>query len=326
MEMENKYQVVVTDCEFPDFDQEKKVIENLGGAFVLTQCKTENELIIATEYADGILNQYAKVNSRVIEAMKKCKVIVRYGIGVDTIDMAAATKAGIPVCNVPLYGIHEVSDHVIALLFSCIRKLVPMNAMVKKNSWDYKFSRPISRIQGKTIGFVGFGNIPKMISKKLKPWDLRMLACDPFVSKKICEEFGVKKVSLDLMLKECDYISLHAPLTPETRYLFNYEKFRSMKQGAVFINTSRGAIVEEQGLYKALQEGWLAGAGLDVLEKEPPLNQNPLFDLDNIILTPHMAWHSADSEVDLQRMAAEEVMRVLRGDKPLSCLNSEVLA
>lgn len=324
--MGKKYRVVVTDCQFPNFDQEIKVIENQNGEFILKQCFSEDELIKVTAEADGILNQYAKITARVINSMKKCKVIVRYGIGIDTIDLSAATQAGIPVCNVPLYGIHEVSDHVIALLFSCIRNLLPMDALVKKNDWDYKLSRPVSRIQGKTIGFVGFGNIPKMISRKLKPWDLRMLTYDPFVSPEICLEFGVKKVSLDLMLKESDYISLHAPLTPETHHLFNYEKFKSMKQGTIFINTSRGAIVDEQGLLKALEEGWLGSAGLDVLEQEPPVSQNPLFELDNIILSPHMAWHSADSEVDLQRMAAEEVMRVLKGEKPASCLNPEVLA
>jgi D-3-phosphoglycerate dehydrogenase len=320
-----RLKVVVTDYEYPNLDQERRVVEEFGAELVPCQCKSEDDLITQAADADALLNQYALLTSRVIAALKRCKVIVRYGIGVDTIDIPAATGAGILVCNVPLYGIHEVSDHVIALLFAGIRKILIMDSMVKSGIWDCNRGRPISRITGKTLGLVGFGNIPRMVSGKLKAWGMRVLAYDPYVSDEVFSYHGVAKASLEELLPQSDYISCHLPLTPETQHFFDYNTFVRMKKNAFFINTARGPVVNEQGLYKALSEGCLSGAALDVMEEEPPRPDHPLFKMPNVIVTPHIAWYSEQSAVDLQRMAAEEAVRVLRGEGPSSCLNPEAL-
>lgn len=323
--MGQSLKVVVTDYEYPNLDQEKRVVEEFGAVLVPCQCKSEDELISQAAEADALLNQYALLTSRVIAALKRCKVIVRYGIGVDTIDIPAASRAGILVSNVPLYGIHEVSDHVIGLLFAGIRKILIMDSMVKSGIWDCNRGRPICRISGQTLGLVGFGNIPRMVAQKMRPWKLGMLAYDPYVPDDVFASHGVTKASLEELLARSDYITSHLPLTPETHHFFDYKTFLRMKAGAFFINTARGPVVDEQGLYQALSEGHLSGAALDVMEKEPPEADHPLFKLPNVIITPHIAWYSEQSAVDLQRMAAEEVVRVLRGDRPLSCLNPEVL-
>jgi D-3-phosphoglycerate dehydrogenase len=322
--MKKPYKVVVTDYEYPDLDQERKVFDAIGVEFVAGQCKDEDAVIALARDADALLNQYAKLTPKVIEALENCKIIIRYGIGVDTINVPAATKAGIMVCNVPTYGIHEVSDHVVGLFFSSIRKIPAMSETVKKGRWDWNLGRPIYRIQGKTLGLTGFGNIARMVAQKLAPWKIKILGYDPFISESVFKSHGVERTSFEQLLKESDFVSVHVPHTAETYHMFSYERFKQMKRGAIFINTARGPLVDEDGLYRALQEGWLAGAALDVMEKEPPDPDHPLLSLPNVIITPHMAWYSAESAVDLQRMAAEEVARVLKGEEPLWCLNREV--
>ena len=322
--MKKPYKVVVTDYEYPDLDQERKVFGAIGVEFVAGQCKDEDAVIALARDADALLNQYVKLTPKVIEALENCKIIIRYGIGVDTINVPAATKAGIMVCNVPTYGIHEVSDHVVGLFFSSIRKIPAMSETVKKGRWNCNLGRPIYRIHGKTLGLTGFGNIARMVVQKLAPWNLKVLGYDPFISESVFKSHGVEKTSFEQLLKESDFVSAHVPHTAETFHMFSYERFKQMKRGAIFINTARGPLVDEDGLYRALQEGWLAGAALDVMEKEPPDPDHPLLSLPNVIITPHMAWYSEESAVDLQRMAAEEVARVLRGEEPLWCLNREV--
>lgn len=322
--MKKPYKVVVTDYEYPDLDQERKVFGAIGVEFVAGQCKDEDAVIALARDADALLNQYAKLTPKVIEALENCKIIIRYGIGVDNVNVPAATKAGIMVCNVPTYGIHEVSDHVVGLFFSSIRKIPAMSETVKKGRWDCNLGRPIYRIHGKTLGLAGFGNIARMVAQKLAPWNLKVLGYDPFISESVFKSHGVEKTSFEQLLKESDFVSAHVPHTAETFHMFSYERFKQMKRGAIFINTARGPLVDEDGLYRALQEGWLAGAALDVMEKEPPDPDHPLLSLPNVIITPHMAWYSEESAVDLQRMAAEEVARVLRGEEPLWCLNREV--
>jgi len=322
--MKKPYKVVVTDHEYPDLDQERKVFNAIGVEFVAGQCKDEDAVIAMARDADALLNQYVKLTPKVIEALENCKIIIRYGIGVDTINVPAATKAGIMVCNVPTYGIHEVSDHVVGLFFSSIRKIPAMSETVKKGRWDCNLGRPIYRIHGKTLGLTGFGNIARMVAQKLAPWEIKVLGYDTFISENVFKSHGVEKTSFEQLLKESDFVSAHVPHTAETYHMFSYERFKQMKRGAIFINTARGPLVDEDGLYRVLQEGWLAGAALDVMEKEPPDPDHPLLSLPNVIITPHMAWYSEESAVDLQRMAAEEVARVLRGEEPLWCLNREV--
>lgn len=322
--MKKPYKVVITDHDYPDLDQERKVFGAIGVEFVAGQCKDEDAVIALARDADALLNEYAKLTPKVIEALENCKIIVRYGIGVDNVNIPAATKAGIMVSNVPTYGIHEVSDHVVGLFFSSIRKIPAMSETVKKGRWDCNLGRPIYRIHGKTLGIAGFGNIARMVVQKLAPWNIKVLGYDPFISESVFKSHGVEKTSFEQLLNESDFVSAHVPHTAETFHMFSYERFKQMKRGAIFINTARGPLVDEDGLYRALQEGWLAGAALDVMEKEPPDPGHPLLSLPNVIITPHMAWYSVESAVDLQRMAAEEVARVLKGEEPLWCLNREV--
>ncbi|UCF92669.1 MAG: C-terminal binding protein [Desulfobacterales bacterium] len=321
-----KLKVVVTDYEYPHLDEEKRVFDRIGAELIGGQCQTEDEIISLAAEAQGILNQYAQMTPRVLQALPQCRVIVRYGIGVDTIDIPAATQAGVMVCNVPLYGIQEVSDHVIGLLLACIRKLQAMNALVRNGVWDCNQGRPVYRIHKRTLGLVGFGNIPRMVAQKMKPWELRILAYDPYVSDEVFGSYGVVRAPIDELLGESDYVSSHLPLTPETQHFFSYERFKQMKKGAFFVNTARGGVVDERGLTRALQEDWLAGAALDVMEKEPPDPHNSLINLPNVLITPHFAWYSVESAIDLQRMAAEEIARVFQGENPWWCLNPAALA
>lgn len=318
---------VITDYEYPHVDIERQLIEAAGAQFVAGQAKAEEELIALTCDADVVINQYGLLTPRVISAMKNCRAIIRYGIGLDTIDIPSATKMGIMVCNVPTYGLHEVSDHTIAMLLSSVRKLDIMNQSVKNGTWDCNQARPISRIYNKTLGLVGFGNIPRMVVKKLKPWDLNILIYDPYVGDNLLLEIGgVTRAGFDELLETSDYVSCHVPLTDETHHMFGYEQFCMMKQDAYFINTSRGPVVDEPGLKKALDEARISGASLDVLETEPAPKDNPLFESDRTVITPHMAWYSEEAGKDLQRMTAEEAVRVLKGNPPLSCMNQEELA
>ena len=319
------FTIALTDYQTPDVEIEKRVVNAAGGILMVGQCKTEEEVILLTKNADGILNDYARITSRVIESLKKCKVIVCCGVGVNSIDLPAATAAGIVVCNVPEYGIQEVSDHAIGLLLSCIRKIPQMSRRVKEGRWDPKASRTIYRITGKTLGLVGFGNIPRMIALKMAPWKLKILAYDPYISANVFKTYGVQKSDLELLLTQSDYISCHLPLTPETHHFFSYEQFRKMKKTAYFINTSRGPVVNEDDLCRCLQAGWLAGVGLDVMETEPPDTNHPLFSFSNVIITPHHAWYSEEAGLDLQTMYAEEAVRIINGEAPSWCVNPQVL-
>jgi D-3-phosphoglycerate dehydrogenase len=321
--MSERLRVVITDYEYPDLSQEEKVLAAIGAELVPCQCKTEDEVIDMAADADGVLNQYTGITRRVLNALKKCKVIVRYGIGVDTIDIEAATEAGILVCNVPHYCLHEVSDHAMALLLSCIRKIPEITHTVRQGKWSYKLHRPMDRIHGSTLGIVGLGNIGRMVAKKAQPWGVRILANDPYIEDEVFSSHGAIKASFEQVLQESDFISVHVPLTAETYHMFSYEQFTKMKKTAYFVNTSRGKVLDEKGLCRALKEGRLAGAALDVMEKEPPDANHPLFEFSNVLITPHIAWFSERSAIDLQRMAAEEVARVLKGEAPFSPINPE---
>jgi D-3-phosphoglycerate dehydrogenase len=319
--MNDKFKVVVTDYEYPDLGNEEKILGAIGAKLIPGQCRTEEEVIALAAEADAVLNQYTLMTPRILNALKRCKVIVRYGIGVDNVDVEAATRAGILVCNVTRYCLHEVSEHAIGLLLSCVRKFPEINDTVKRGQWSYRLHRPIDRMHGRTLGIVGLGNIGRMVAKKIQPWGLRLLANDPYIPDDVFPAHGATKASFEQVLQESDFVSAHVPLTSETHYMFSYEPFKKMKETAYFINTSRGKVVDENGLYRALKEKCLAGAALDVMEKEPPDHDHPLFDLPNVIITPHIAWYSERSSIDLQRMAAEEVARVLMGKEPISPVN-----
>ena len=320
-----KYKVVITDAEYKSFDLERKELEKADADLLVCQCKSEDEIIEAAKDADGLIVQYASITRRIIESLKKCKAIARYGIGVDSIDVEAATEHGICIVNVPEYCIDEVSDHTIALALTCVRKVVILNDAVKKGIWNFRISAPIFRLRNMKLGLVGFGNIARMVSQKARIFGLNVIAYDPYISSSVMTQNNVKKVSLEDLLKEADIISLHLPLTKDTKYMFTKKEFKLMKNTTFIINTGRGPLIKEADLYRALNEKWIAGAGLDVIEKEPIDPNNNLLKLDNIIITPHVAFYSDESLRDLQRSAAKGVAQVLKGEIPSSIVNKEVL-
>jgi len=316
----------VTDYEYESLSLERGIIESLGAEFVDTfQCKTEDEVIEAARDADGLIVQYAKITRRVIDNLEKCRVIATYSIGVDKIDVQAATERGICVANVPDYCLEEVSDHTLTLLLALARKLCLANSAVKEKFWDYKVAKPIYRIKGKKLGLAGFGNIARRVAEKSAGFGMEIIAYDPFVKPEQAARWNARLVGFDELVAESDFISVHVPLSEKTQYMFNIDIFRKMKRTALVINVSRGPVIKEADLIKALQDRLIAGAALDVAEVEPIDRSNPLLAMDNVIVTPHYAWYSEESAQALQRGAAEQVAQVLQGYYPTNLVNRELL-
>jgi len=321
-----KYKVVITDYDFENLQEIKKALEKVDAELVTAQCKSESEVIELAREADAVINQYYNPLSRkVIEHLKRCKIIVRTGVGVDTIDVQAATDHNICIVNVPDYCLDEVAEHALGLLFMLARKYFFLTNSVKKGQWNWRIVKPIFKMRGQILGIVGLGKIGRSLAKKAKGLGMSLICYDPYIDFQMAEEAGVKLLSFENLLKESDFISIHVPLTEETRGMFGEKEFKKMKKGSCIINTSRGPVIEGKALYKALKEEWLAGAGLDVMEKEPPDTKESLFSLENVILTPHCAWYSQESVVKLKTIVGEEVARVLSKKRPLSLVNPEVL-
>jgi len=319
-----KFKVIITDAEYQSFDIEKKVLSKLNVELIKFQCRTEVDLIKNCKDADAVLNQYAKITPRVIEKLDNVKIIARYGIGVDNVDLGAATKKGIFVTNV-VYDICDVADHTITLMLALTRKLFFVDKSVKKLEWDWKKFHPITRIKGKTVGIIGLGRVGREVAKRINGFDVNLLACDPYISADVFKTYNAKKVEHDTLLRESDIVTLHVPLTDETRYMVSIGQLSKMKKTSILINCARGGIVDEKALYKALKEKEIAGAGLDVLEQEPIRKDNPLLNLDNVIITPHMGWYSENAVEEVQRIAAEQVLQCLQGGIPINLVNKEVL-
>jgi D-3-phosphoglycerate dehydrogenase len=319
-----QFTVAVTDSVFPNLDAARDVVAKAGAGLVLAKAPTPEAIVEAAANADAILTTYAKLTAEIIEKLTRCRIISRFGIGVDNVDLAAATAKGIVVTKVPDYCMDEVSDHAIALLLALVRKIPFSNAIVQAGRWEMPAVVPIHRIRGRVLGLAGFGRIPQLVAPKAKAFGLRVAAHDPYVPDAVFERAGVESVSFDELLRISDYVSLHCPLTPETRHLFHAGVFSRMKPGAYLINTGRGPLVDEAALAQALDRGQLAGAALDVMEKEPPAG-SPLLGRDNVILTPHTAFYSEESLLELQIKAAEEVVLALTGKPPRNPVNPEVL-
>lgn len=316
-----KKKVIITDYYYENIDQEHQIMAELGADLHGFHCKTEDEVIAVASDCDALICQFAPITRRVIESLKHCKVIVRYAIGVDNIDIYAAEERGIYVCNVPDYSIDEVSNMAIALLLDCAKKLTYLAGQVKQGNCSYTVVKPLFRMEGKTLGLVGFGRIPRLISKKMSGFGLDIITYDPMVNEQAAFDLCVTPVSFDELLQRSDYISVHCPLMDSTRHMFNKKTFLRMKPTACFINTARGGIVKEEDLVWALSEHKIAMAGIDVTEDEPISVNHPLLHMDNAIVTPHVAWYSEEAVRSLQRKAAEEVARVLRCEMPLNSVN-----
>jgi D-3-phosphoglycerate dehydrogenase len=261
-----------------------------------------------------------------MDHLGRCRSITRYGIGVDNVDVPAATHRGIWVTNVPGFCAHEVAEHTVALLLSFARRLKRLDNSVHAGQWDTIGNmRPTRRLHGATLGLVGFGQVARQVTTRAIGLGLRVLATAPRTSAETMASLGATKVSLDDLLAESDYVSLHLPVTAETRHIVDSRRLRQMKPTAYLLNTSRGALVDESALIEALRSGHIAGAGLDVLEQEPPAPDSPLLAMENVIITPHAAYYSDDALAYLQTSVAREAVRVLHGEVPRHPVNPEVV-
>jgi D-3-phosphoglycerate dehydrogenase / 2-oxoglutarate reductase len=316
-----KFKIVITDCDHPSIDFEKEVFKQIDADLILENCKTEEDVIAVASDADGIVNQYAPITKKVIQALSKCKVISRYGVGVDTIDIEAATDKNIVVANVPDYCVDEVSTHAMSLILACARGLTILDRKVREKKWDFTIVKPLFRTEGQIVGLFGLGRIARKVAQKALGFGFNVIAYDPYVTE---DERGIKLVDFDNLLRSADFISIHAPLTKETRHSFGENELRKMKKSAFLVNTSRGPLINENALYKALNGKWITGAALDVMEKEPPDWDNPLLSFENIIITPHISFYSEESYKELKTKVADSVLAVLKGNLPRSAVNPQV--
>ena len=323
--MNERRSVLVTDYAWENLEPEREILSKVGADLVIARSGQEEKLAELAKDVVGILTCWTKVTGKVIRMAKRCKVIGRYGIGVDNIAVEEATAAGIIVTNVPSYCVDEVSDHAMALLLSCARKISFYDRAIKKGRWDLQLGNKMFRLSGKILGLIGFGKIARAMVPKAKAFGLHVIVFDPYVSKEDAREYGVVLTSFDKLLSNADFISVHVPLTKSTYKLLGEETFRKMKNTAYVINTSRGAVIDTVALVRAVKEDWIAGAGLDVLPQEPPDINDPLLSQGNIVLTPHAAFCSVESLLELQRTAANQVVCILRGEKPEYIVNPEVL-
>ncbi|MEU5108551.1 MULTISPECIES: C-terminal binding protein [unclassified Streptomyces] len=318
------FTVVVTDYEFADLEPERQVLEAAGLTLVPAQATTEDELIEVCADADAVINQYAPVTAKVIRSLTRCRVISRYGIGLNTIDVPAATKAGIAVANVPDGSLEEVSDHAAAQILTLARGLHRYDAAIRRGTWDYTVAGPLRRLRRRTLGLVGFGRIPRLLAEKLAGFGMAVLAHDPFADPSHAAALGVRLVDLDTLCRESDVVSVHAPLTAETEGMIGRAQFAAMKPTACLVNTARGPVVDQDALIEALETGRIAGAGLDVFADEPIGPDHPLARCENVVLSPHTAWYSEDSEIEIRTKTARNVVDVAQGRLPTYLVNHEV--
>ena len=323
--MKDNFKVLITDYAWSSLAPERKVLADAGSEIIVAEIGDETELLTHAPMVDGILTCWKPVREPVIVAAKQCQIIARYGIGLDNIDVNVATENGIIVTNVPTYCVDEVTDHAMALILTCARKITRYNKAVKSGIWDQNIGQKMYRLRGKTLGIVGIGNIAKSLILKANAFGFVVNVYSPRTGSEVIKSHGANKVNFDELLKTSDYISIHAPLTTETYHMFSMEEFRAMKPTAYLINTARGGIVDTEALFTALQNKEIAGAGLDVLETEPPKQNEKLLDLENIIITPHAAFISKESILELQVTAATCVAEVLSGKLPDTVVNPSVL-
>ena len=310
-----------------DYGYEMEYLSAIDAEIVEIEADSEGEFIEKARDCDALIARGNPISASVIDGLEKCRIIALGSVGADTVDVAAATARRIPVTNVPDTFIEEVADHTMMLLLATFRRLTLMDTMVRTGR--YGEGRPylnrFPRLYGQTLGFVSFGHVARATAIRAQPFGLRMLGFDPYIEELTMISYGVEPVGLNELLERSDFVSMHAPATSEVHHMLREEHFRRMKPTALFINNGRGPTVDESALIKALQEGWIAGAGLDVTEKEPPDADNPLLGMDNVILTPHVASASARMSPEARRRVGQEISLVLSGRWPRTCVNPSVL-
>ena len=315
--------IVITDHRFPNVDEERHSVEAAGGQLIVAQTTEESQVVRLCSDADGVLAVRAPITRGVIEAMERCRIIVRYGIGVETVDIPAATERGIMVANVPDYCVDEVSDHTLTLLLMLNRQVSSAMALAKEARWSMASMPLLRRLKGQVCGLFGAGQIGSVLASKVAHLGLKALTYDPYLSEERAEELGIEKVSFDGLLARSDYISIHAPLTPDTHHVFSEAALNRMNPSAFLINTARGGLIDEAALIAALDFGRIAGAALDVLEfetEQSPLRTS-LVNHPKIIVTAHSAWFSEEARATLQSRAIAQVLACLRGEVPYGLVN-----
>lgn len=310
--MQNRPKFVITDFQFPHIEAERSIIEDAGGQLTALQCKTEQDVIERAGDADALLVQWAPITRSVIEHLPNCRVIVRYGIGLDNIDLEAARGRGITVCNIPDYCIDEVADHTVALALSLARQVVAIDRQVRQGVWSIVPPRPLPALRQSTFVTIGYGRIARAVLERARAFRFQLATCDPYLGANVELPSDVARVEFEEALALADILALNVPLTKETRHLLDAGAFAQMKPTSLLINTARGALVDTLALADALENGVIAGAGLDVFETEPLPADHPLRRCSNVLLTSHVSWYSELSGPNLQRLTAEEAVRSLR--------------
>lgn len=313
--MEQNPKILICDCDHKNVDIERAVFEAAGCDFKWLHCHTEDEVIEQCQGAVCFLNQYAPMNEKVFRGVPSLKMIVRYGVGVDNVNLADAGKYGIQVCNVPDYGMNEVADHALTLMLGVVRKAYMLGNRTREGGWNYAESIPVHRLSTLTVGVVGTGRIGSEFAKRVKALGCKVIGFDTgyHSNGRTFPDFIEFRETLDEVLSESDVVSLHCSLSEENKEMMNAAAFAKMKDGAYFINVSRGGLVNEKDLNDAVVSGKLAGAGIDVVAKEP-LGDSPLLKHPNVTVTPHMAWYSEEAAQELKRKCAEEAVRFLKGE------------
>ena len=305
--------VVVTDWGFPSLEQERDIFARQGIELEDHQCKTEEEVAAIVANADVVMTQWAPVKAKAIAAMKQCKGIVRYGIGLDNIDLQAAKERGIAVRNVPDYCLNEVADHTMALLLALQRQITHVQSLVRSGKWSITPPLVLPPLRECTLGLIGFGRIARLVTRRAQPFGMTTVAFDPYAEAKLFSEFNTRRVDPVTLFATADILSLHSPLTDETRHIINSRNIALMKPHALIVNTGRGGLVHTDELVDALRQKRIAGAALDVLEMEPIGKEHSLLAMGNVIITSHNAWYSAASVGELQRLAALAAVELLKG-------------
>jgi len=316
--------VLITDYVWPSTDPERAVLEAAGIELVVAPDTSENTLAELAKDVDAIMFCFAQVTAKVLESATKCKIAARYGIGVDNVDIPRATELGIVVTNVPDYCMDEVTDHALGMILALNRRLVPHTREVVQGGWnDVALNQPMHRTRGATMGIVGYGRIGRSLAAKAVGFGMNILAYDPMIEPGSDVE-GASATTLDELLEKSDFVSLHVPLLPSTENMISAPELAKMKPGSIIVNCARGGLIDEHALASALESGHIAGAGLDVVEPTPPDPSSPLLAQENVIITPHTAFFSQASTVELEERTAGEVVRVLAGEKPENWINPEV--
>ena len=318
--------VLITDYVWPSVEPERAVLAKVGAELVVAPDGSEETLASLAKDVDGILTCFAQVTDTVVRAAERCVVIGRYGVGVDNIAVDTATELGIAVTYVPDYCVDEVSDHVMALLLAWNRRVVLLHTSVKTDGWgSVPLTMRMMRLRGKKLGIIGFGRIGQAVCSKARAFGLEVMAHDPFVSADLAAERGATPVDMPTLLTESHFVTLHAPLIPDTRNMIGKAELATMKPEAFLINAARGGLIDEDALYDALTRGQIAGAGVDVLVDPAPPPNHPLLKLDNLLVTPHVAFFSQEATLELEERAAGEVAQVLQGQMPDNLVNPNVL-